>query len=220
MGRGALITLVLFGALAVPASAADHAVTVSDFAFTDANGGPNTTVTQGDSVTWTFASPNHTVTSDDATKQGSFESDPGAATTPNHVPPNDKFSKEMNFPGEYAYHCRIHSNMTGKITVNPKINDPNPPPQDIVAPKFGTPTVAVTRRTAKFTLDEDAQVSAKLRGPTRKVLKLAGKSGPNVLKLPKKLKPGRYALSLRATDPAGNASTVARVKFRVPKPKR
>jgi plastocyanin len=215
MGRGALITLVLFGALAAPASANDVPVTVANNAFSPAE----VTVTQGDSVNWTFAGPdtNHSVTSD-TTGQASWDSDPGNPF-PNHTG-SSRFSKEMNFPGEWTYHCKVHSNMTGKVTVNPKVNDPNPPPVDTVGPKFGTPTVSVTKRTARFTLDEDAKVAATLVGPTRKRLSLAGKSGQNVLKLPKKLKPGRYSLALRATDATGNRSLVAKVRFRVPKPKK
>jgi plastocyanin len=214
MGRGALITLVLFAALAAPASAADHAVSVGNNAFTPSE----ITVTQGDSVTWTFTGPdtNHSVTSD-TTGQASWDSDPGNPF-PNHEG-SSKFSKDMNFPGEWTYHCKVHSNMTGKITVTPKVNNPNPPPEDTVAPKFGTPTVSVTKRQAKFTLDEDAKVTGTLVGPTRKRLSLAGKSGRNVLKLPKKLKPGRYALGLRATDATGNRSLVSKVRFRVPRPK-
>ena len=216
MGRGALITLALFAALAVPADAATFDVTVANNAFTPAE----RTVTQGDTVTWTFAGPdtNHSVTSDDAANQGAWDSDPGNPF-PNHNG-SSKFSKDMNFPGVFTYHCKVHSNMTGKVTVNPKFNDPNPPAQDTVAPKFGAPTVSVTKRQARFTLDENAKVTATLVGPTRKRLSIAGQAGDNVLKLPKKLKPGRYALALRATDVTGNRSLVTKVRFRVPKPKK
>jgi plastocyanin len=214
MGRGALITLLVLGAFAAPASAATVDVTVANTAFTPAN----LTVTQGDSITWTFAGPdtNHSVTSD-TTGQGSFDSDPGNPF-PNHQG-GEKFSQDMTIVGEFTYHCKVHSNMTGKITVNPKINDPNPPPDDTVGPKFGTPTVSVTKRQARFTLDEDAKVTGKLAGPTRKTLKLSGKSGDNILKLPKRLKAGRYTLTLRATDAAGNKSLAVRAKFRVKKSK-
>lgn len=214
MGRGALIAALMLGAFAGPVHAATVDVTVRNFAFTPAA----LTITQGDSVTWTFAGPdtNHSTTT---VAQGSgqsetWDSDPGNPF-PNHQV-GDKFSWNFPNPGEFAYFCKTHSTMTGKIVVRPKINDPNPPPQDVVAPKFGTPRVSVKRRQAKFTLDEDAAVSAKLVGPTRRNLSLAGRAGPNVLKLPKALKPGRYALTLRATDTAGNRSSAAKVKFRVP----
>jgi plastocyanin len=216
MGRGALITLVLFGALVVPANAATVDVTVANNAFAPAD----ITVTQGDVVTWTFAGPdtNHSVTSTNPEQQGSFDSDQNAIS-PNHQV-GDKFSVDMTFSGSFDYQCKVHpTTMAGKVTVVPKTNDPNGPPGDVAPPKFGPPTVAVTKRQARFTLNEDAQVSGKLVGPTRKTLKLAGKTGPNVHKLPKKLKPGRYGLSLRATDAAGNKSIVAKVRFRVPKPK-
>jgi plastocyanin len=210
MGRGALITLLALGALTAPASADTKDVTVANNAFSPAD----ITVVQGDSVTWTFAGPdtNHSVTSN-TTGQGSFDSD-RANPFPNHAV-GDKFSMDMNFPGEFTYFCKVHSNMTGKITVTPKVNDPNGPPGDTVAPRFGTPTVSVKKRRARFTLDEPAEVSVKLAGPTRKKQTIAGKSGTNVLKLPRKLKPGRYKLTLRATDAAGNRSVVAKTKFRV-----
>jgi plastocyanin len=215
MGRGALITLLALVALAAPASADTKDVTVANNAFSPAD----LTVTQGDSVTWTFAGPdtNHSVTSN-TTGQGSFDSDPGNPS-PNHAG-GDKFSQDMIVVGEFTYFCKVHSNMTGKITVTPKVNDPNGPPADTVAPKFGTPTVSVKKRQARFTLDEDASVAVKLAGPTRKKRTIAGKSGQNALKLPRKLKPGRYTLTLRATDAAGNRSLVAKTKFRVRKPKR
>jgi plastocyanin len=215
MGRGALITLLALVALAAPASAADKDVTVANNAFSPAD----ITVTEGDSVNWTFAGPdtNHSVTTN-TSGQGSFDSDSGNPF-PNH-PVGDKFSVDMKYVGEFTYFCKVHSNMTGKITVVKKVNDPNGPPADTVAPKFGTPTVSVKKRRARFTLDEPAEVSAKLAGPIRKKQTIAGKSGTNVLKLPRKLKPGRYTLTLRATDAAGNRSPVVKAKFRVPKPKR
>jgi plastocyanin len=206
---------------AAPASAATYDMHVRDFAFVNPVDGSSTiTITQGDSVTWIFDSPNHSVTSD-SNGQSSFDSDQNVLT-PNHAPPNDKFSWTFTIPDDsgYTYHCKVHPSMTGKVVVLPKTNNPNPPPEDVIGPKFGTPRVSVAKRRVKFTLDESAQVTGKLAGPTRKKLTLAGKAGNNVLKLPKRMKPGRYSLKLTATDPAGNTSTTVRVKFRVPKPKR
>lgn len=81
-------------------SAAD--VTIDNFAF-----GPSTLeVATGTEVTWTNkqGSP-HTITADD----GSFTSD--------NVPQDGTFSFTFLTPGTYAYHCEIHPNMTGTITV-------------------------------------------------------------------------------------------------------
>ena len=206
---------LLFVALTGPARAATVDVTVTDSGFSPAE----VTVTQGDTVTWTFAGPrtDHTVTSD-TIRDGSFDSDQNTRS-PNH-PAGEKFSFDMNYVGEFTYRCRVHPNETGKITVLPRGNNPNPPAQDVDAPAFGAPVVAVAKRRVRFSLDEGATVTAKLIGPTRKTVSLTGRSGVNVLKLPRRLKPGRYALVLQASDPSGNQATPVRVKFRVPKPRR
>lgn len=211
MRRGALITLLMLCAAGAPAHASeDPAVSVGNMRFSPAD----ITVTQGDSVTWTFTGPdtNHSVTSD-SIGQGSWDSDQNVLS-PNHNV-GDKFSWYMDIPGDFTYHCKVHPSMTGVVHVLPKPNDPNQPSEDTVAPTFGTPKVHVRKRTVSFTLDEDAQVTAKLTGPGRKRLTMAGKAGPNALSLPSKLRPGRYRLVMRATDAAGNRSIAARVRFRV-----
>jgi len=211
MRLAGLITVLAFAAMTSPAYAATHSVAVGNNAFSPAQ----LTITQGDVVNWNFVGPdtNHSTTTE-AGGQTTWDSDQGNPF-PNHTV-GDQFSWNFTDVGEFSYFCKVHSFMTGKITVVKKVNDPNPPPVDTVAPKFGTPRVSVKGRRATFNLDEPAQVTGKLRGPTRKNLKLAGKAGKNVLKLPKRLKSGRYALTLRATDPGGNVSLPAKAKFRVP----
>jgi plastocyanin len=210
MRLGGLITAAAFVALASPAYGATSQVTVANNAFAPVD----LTITEGDIVTWTWTGPdtNHSTTTS-AEGQTTWDSDPGNAF-PNHEV-GHKFSKEFPHEGSFSYFCKTHADMKGRITVVNKVNNPNPPPTDTAAPEFGTPTVQVKRRRVRFRLDETAQVEAKLRGPTRRTFKLSGKAGTNVLKLPKRLKPGRYALVLRATDGAGNRSIAARVKFRV-----
>lgn len=78
-------------------------VTIDNFAF-----GPSSLeVGVGTEVTWTNeqGSP-HTITADD----GSFTSD--------NVAKDGTFSFTFVTPGIYAYHCEIHPNMTGTITVS------------------------------------------------------------------------------------------------------
>jgi hypothetical protein len=103
--------------------------------------------------------------------------------------------------------------MTGKIIVLDRINNSTPPPVDTAGPRFGTLRVSARLRRITFSLNEPAQVVGRMRGPARRTLKLSGKVGKNVMRLPKRLKKGRYGVNLRATDSAGNESTVARVKF-------
>lgn len=211
MRLGGLITLALAGAaLAAPAHAfgATRQVSVGNNAFSPAE----LTITEGDVVTWTWTGPdtNHSTTTT-AEGQTTWDSAPGNPF-PNE-PAGKKFS--WNFPnaGEYAYFCKTHSFMTGRIVVQPRVNNPNPPTPDTEPPEFGTLTVSAKRRQIRFRLDEPADVVGRMRGPMRRTLKLSAKAGPNVMRLPKRLKKGRYGVNLRATDAAGNESLVARVKF-------
>lgn len=80
-------------------------VTVKDIAFT-----PKTvTITAGDEVKWVFADGGvtHTVTA----KEGQFDSGNQTAGEFKHV---------FADPGEYAYHCEIHTAMHGTVTVEAK----------------------------------------------------------------------------------------------------
>jgi plastocyanin len=216
MRLGGLITLVLAGTLAfaVPAHATTLQVNIGGNAFAPAD----VTVTQGDTVTWTWVGPdtNHSTTTrgtDGPGSQTTWDSDPGNPF-PNHQV-GDKFSATYQIEGEYAYFCKVHSFMTGKVTVLPKNNNPNPPAQDVQGPQFGTLQIQLKKRRIKFRLDEPAKVVGKMRGPIRKTLKVTAKAGTNYLKLPKKLKKGRYKVDLRATDASGNPSLVARAKFTI-----
>jgi plastocyanin len=212
MKRTALITLLGMGIMAAPAGAATVDVRVSGFAFAPAD----LTITQGDTVTWTFAGPdtNHSTTTAPGPTD-TWDSDPGNPA-PNHNV-GDKFSVTFSNVGEFSYFCKVHSNMTGKVIVQ-AAGTPAPTPPDTVAPKFGTLRASVVRRRVTFKLDEAAQVVGKLRGPkTRRTFTLAAKVGTNVLKLPKKLAGGRYRLVLTATDAAGNPSLPAVVTLTVPK---
>jgi plastocyanin len=207
-----VITLLGLGIVAESARGATHDVSVGNNAFTP----PQLTVEQGDVVNWNWVGPdtNHSTTTE-ADHETSWDSDRGNAF-PNH-PVGDRFSKELQMPGEYPYHCKVHAEMTGKIIVVPR---GQPIPQaDVAAPQVATPRVSGNRRRITFKLDEAATVTAKLRGRIRRTLTLEAEPGTNVLELPR-LRPGRYGLALRATDAAGNKSLALQVKFRVPKRKR
>ena len=213
MRRVTVITLLGLGIVATPARAATNDLSVGNNRFTPAE----VTITQGDVVNWNWVGPdtNHSTTTG-IDQQTNWDSDRGNPT-PNHAV-GDRFSKEFQTPGEYPYFCKVHADMKGKIIVVP-LGQPAPLPTDVVAPRVSTPRVSVPRRRVTFKLDEQASVTGKLRGATRRTLTLDGKTGTNVLKLPR-LKPGRYGLGLRATDAGGNESAVTQIKFTVPKPKR
>lgn len=64
------------------------------------------TVAVGDTVTWANVdNPDHTVTADN----DSFDSGP--------LSNGNTFEQTFDEAGEFAYHCEIHSSMTGTITV-------------------------------------------------------------------------------------------------------
>ena len=211
MRRSALIAAAALAISATPADAANTDVTVSNFAFAPAEA----KVTPGDTVTWKFTGPdtNHSTTSD-AGQAESWDSDPGNPS-PNHAV-GDTFVHTFTGAGTFTYFCRVHLYMRARVVVSASGGSGPPPPAgDTTAPQLTTVRASLRRRRVTFKLDEPASVAANLRGPVRKDQTLAGKRGTNVLKLPKRMKVGRYTLKLRATDAAGNKSPVAKVALTV-----
>jgi len=99
----ALFVVVSFALAITPtASAAGHDVGIANFAFS-----PNSiTIAPGDSVTWTNSDgTTHTVTGGN----GSW----GSGNLAN----GQAYTHQFNETGDYAYHCSIHSSMTGVVHV-------------------------------------------------------------------------------------------------------
>src|SRR5215213_877884 len=71
----------------------------------------------GDTVVWTWLGPagDHSVSSDPGQAE-SFDSDPGRTTRIAH-PPGFTFSHRFTRAGVFTYRCRVHTAMTGKVTV-------------------------------------------------------------------------------------------------------
>lgn len=83
-------------------ASAGGAVSIANFAFSPAS----VTVKVGQTVTWTNNdSVAHTVTSDD----GSFDS--------GQLSPGATFKHTFDKAGQYSYHCSVHPDMTGSVTV-------------------------------------------------------------------------------------------------------
>ena len=210
-GRVTVVTLFAFGALAAPAQA-DVQVTVANNAFSPAT----VEIFEGEVVTWNFSGPdkNHTVTSEAQNdQQGSFDSDPNGTGV---APAGGTFSKEFVLAGDYPYFCKVHSEMRGRVVVRDRVNNSTPPPVDVAPPKFSSRRLSLRKRRFTFRLNESAAVTVKLRGPTRRTRRFDGKVGRNVVKLPKRMKPGRYSLKLTAADASDNVRRYTR-RFRVPK---
>jgi plastocyanin len=97
-----LVALVLFAPTA-GARSKTMTVSIKGFAFNP----PNATVAPGTTVTWVNddQAP-HTATAND----GAFDS--------GTLQPGQSYSFAFDKPGTYAYHCNIHPDMTGTITVS------------------------------------------------------------------------------------------------------
>jgi plastocyanin len=218
MRRTLLLVIGLLWLAAAPAATADTGVDVGGFAFAPAD----VTVAAGDTVTWKFNGPetNHSVTAKPG-QADTFDSDP-ATSSPNHAI-GDTFAHRFDTPGVFSYVCKVHSFMTGKVTVTGAGGEV----PDTTAPTFASlkGKLKGTTLSLSFRLDEPAAVAGSLKlvkasgkhGKTSRAVKGNGKSGANVLKVSTKgLRAGRYKATLRATDTAGNRSTPATVTLTVP----
>ncbi len=126
MGRaGGLMlgTIGLVAASAPVALAADHAVSISGFSYSPRN----LTVAVGDTVTWTNSDAQaHTATADDAAwNTGNLGNGASGSVT---------FATAGTFP----YHCNVHPDMTGSVTVQAAAaggGGATTPPTDTIAPE-------------------------------------------------------------------------------------
>src|SRR6476646_3019401 len=101
-GSVASVLALLLTGVGATVLAADHAVDIAGFAFSP----QSVTVGVGDSVTWTNAdAQGHTATADDA----SFDT----GTISNGSSKSVTFSTA----GTFAYHCKIHPQMTATVVV-------------------------------------------------------------------------------------------------------
>ena len=220
---GAVLTTTLAVA---PAWAATTEVKVEDFQFKPAS----ITVALNDRVTWRFTGTdtNHSVTSD-AGQADSFDSDPGNPS-PVHAP-GYTFSHDFKKAGRFSYFCKVHPYMTGAVTVRAPGGGDGPPP-DTAAPLVSALKVKGGRKCRKrarrcrnrrtriaFSLSEAARVRIAFKrrsgkSPRPVVRQLA--AGPAVLRLStRRVRRGRYRMTLVATDAGGNASAPLRRRFRV-----
>jgi plastocyanin len=208
---GVIAAVVAF--LAVPPSAGAHPghgaiwIGIGQFKYNPAA----VTVTVGDSVLWTWNGPdtNHSVTAD-AGQSMAFDSDPGKPAAEIAHPMNDGYGVTFNDPGTYRYHCKVHSFMTGTITVQPAPagSAPAQPAPPRLSEVSARPSRFCTRCSKpgtriRYTLDAPASMRAALRrrGRTVKELDFPSPPGPHSRRLEfKKIKDGNYVLRLVAVD--------------------
>ena len=100
-----------FTPVSAPSSAATVHVSIVDFGFSPAS----ITVSPGTTVVWTNTGQSiHSVTSD----TGAFDSNPSCPTGP-CIDPGGTYSHTFTTAGTFAYHCRVHSNMTAVVVITP-----------------------------------------------------------------------------------------------------
>lgn len=235
MKRVLIGTALAFGVLASPALAADELIAGNDQLVWDK---PNVSILPGEKVTWTFAGTTqaHHVAAD-----GADVADPLWTTfnSPLGVPAKDA---EFTFAaaGTYKFVCTVHRDtMFGTVFVG---TTPAPPPapvplsqqqlvndapapvtfekvdEDKAKPKLSSVSA---KRAAKgsvrvrFRVNEESTVLVSLKrgGKTVKKAELAS-SGRGSVTL-KGAKAGRYSVQVRATDIAGNASTLKKTSITV-----
>jgi plastocyanin len=215
MRRLALPTAVLLSVLvAGQAMSAEKSVLVKDD-FYDPD---RVTVMPGDTVRWSWQGGNpHDVKSDPGQKE-SFNSGPPTST---RLPFTHVFTK----PGRYRYYCSEHGTsggvgMSGRVTVLDSDGSPPGPPKisgfKVDPKKFcktKTDRCPKTGTTVRYTLSADAIVLLRvIRRSDNKVVKTLINNRPR--KKGKRaftwkgsgLAKGKYRLSLRARDNAGNRS--------------
>lgn len=218
---GAAAAAVALLAAAGPAAAPAHpghaipTVDVGGFAYSPAT----LTVSAGDFVSFDWAGPDldHSVTAD-AGQSESFDSDPGKAAAKINHPKGDLFPYYFAKAGTFAYHCKVHSFMHGKIVVQPSTR---PPASANPAPRIAglRAVVAVHRKLrVSFRLSERAGTTVRIRrGGAKRSARSAFRfmrSGRGSMKLSLRgLRPGRYAVTARAMDDSGKKSKIARAAF-------
>jgi plastocyanin len=177
------LAVLLSLALAAPAHAAvDWSANVIDFSFQPSE----LKIAVGDSVTWTFSEAGHNSTSV-AGQPDSWRSIPSGTN-----PAGDTYPHTFDTPGRYQYVCSVHTFMKGVVQVG----------TDLVADSIdGFRTRRFGHRVRiGFTLNEPAKVTYRLRGPSRRTVRLGrltkGRHGFTV----RRLKVGAYRGVLTVVD--------------------
>src|SRR5215212_4971559 len=118
-----LVALVLFAPTA-GAQGKTMTISIKNFAFDPSN----TTVSPGTTVTWV---------NNDQTAHTMTATNPAGVFGSGTLQPGQSYSFKFDKPGTYTYHCEIHPDMTGTVTVSgarpPPVPPPAPPPAPLLA---------------------------------------------------------------------------------------
>jgi plastocyanin len=138
--------------------------------------------------------------------------------------------RKFDHAGEFKYVCDAHASvgMKGTVYVNDAATVPatatqtqptTPAGRDTTAPRLRATARRATRAgglALRVRLDEAATVTARASGPGgRRTVKRKLAAGTRTLVLVRRPRPGRYALTLRAVDAAGNAARAVHITVTV-----
>jgi plastocyanin len=218
LGLGGLLALV-----AAPAVADGPSPTI--VATTDDEFFPSTlTVLPGTTVNFENRGLAHNVKFED----GAFEQPPDPQPTPWRV------WRKFDSVGEYRFFCELHGGpngqgMSGTIrveeNVQPRLEGLRVRPRRVCNRR--TDACRRVRGRIRFTLSEDARVAGGIDpvggrpGRPGRDLEMEGKQGENVIRVSgRRLRPGRYQVTLSAEDADGNDSGPSTASFRVRRARR
>jgi plastocyanin len=172
---------------------------------------------QGDSVVFTWRGPdtNHSATGD------KFDTDAGKSPGTVFHPLGDTYAVTFNDVGTFTYHCKVHPDMKGTITVNaaPGTAAPTVP---VVTSASASPRTFTQKTTLKFKVNTPSSIRAQLRKRSKAVKEVDFNAQPgsnsHKVNFGKKLKAGKYTIRLVAVDPtSGQSSKPVTLKVAVPK---
>lgn len=231
----AVATFAALGlAAADRAEAANARVAISNYMWAPAE----IELDLGEHVTWYWTGPDtmHSITgiSDNAKH---IDTDPGSRL-PSHAL-GDTFQYTFDEPGEYRFHCKLHTLVRGTVTVSDQpgdpVSEPDPVPKinvDRSRPVLGDVRLQKRRfgrrgTSLRFSLNDRGWLDAEYfrfdrRGKRRfagwaKWPAHVGWNGVRLGKRSKHFRPraGRYIAVLRAIDLTENESRPVRVRFRI-----
>jgi plastocyanin len=191
------LAVVVLLVLAAPAAAFDWRTDVIDFEFQP----KDQNIAPGDTVTWTFSNPGHTV----ASVRGQADSWRSTDDAPNPV--GTSYTHVFKTPGKFQYICLQHKDvMKGVVVVG----------TDTVADTIDAFRTTRTGNRVKigFVLNEPATVKYTLKGPSRRTVK-GGRlaKGRHSFTL-RRLKRGSYRGVLTVVDDF-DKKTTPRNSFRI-----
>ena len=236
MRRTRLALLVAAAAAVLAPGAAGHAghapvtVSIGNLDFT-----PSAVQARvGDEVTWSWdgSARDHSVTALPGQAEA-FDSDPGTFPSFDSHPRGSTFSHTFTRAGRFGYVCKVHPEMRGAVnvlaagapdTLRPQITRARLRPSRVCPRR--TERCRTTRTRVRFGISEEAnlvvRVERRIRPGvyrTRRRRTEAVRTGRVSVPVPVRgLSPGRYRVSLRARDDAGNRSRVVRLGLVVRRP--